>query len=250
MRIALHATSELGDRARKILSAEPDLTALGLYGHPGAAEDRRTMVIDELDGFQVLATDDPLPTGLATIAATDGVSFVASSELRLDDELADRFRVAEATVVGGVDLEAVAVGLASHEAGRTDGRAEITIAWTTPGSGMRSGEAVPFPDPVGARWGRRLAPGVVAGIPVQRLEVPLAGPWAGAVAMTRGDGDRLVGVADDRAHLGAISLAAAAITVAEGGFEPGDVAIGDRADRYLATALRIGLGVAAFSSDA
>ena len=81
--------------------------------------------------------------------------------------------------------------------------------------------AVPFPDPVGARWGTRLPPHPGDAATTTRVEVPVAGPWAGALArVTAGHRpeawERLVAVADDRRHLEAIALAAGALVLARG----------------------------------
>jgi hypothetical protein len=252
MRIALHAIGEIGDRAGKILLAERDLTALGLYGTSNRGGDRRTMAITELTGFEVLATDDlDAAAALAGIAADDGLSCVLAADIDPEPELVGRFEDAGATLLVGADLATgIAETLAAHEVARTDADLRLTIGWTEEGRPRRKGEAVPFPDPVGARWGERVTRRGEDRVPTVRVAVPHEGRWAGAVAQVTGslDGegvDRIVGVADERDHLGAIALAAGAVAVAAGAVGPGFHRPRDSAAAFLETALRMGLGVAA-----
>ena len=76
MRIALNAVSDVGTRTGRILGAEPELAALGLYGdQAGLAQDRRTLRISNLEGFDVLVTDDEsTASALAGLAVEDGLS--------------------------------------------------------------------------------------------------------------------------------------------------------------------------------
>ena len=68
--------------------------------------------------------------------------------------------------------------------------------------------------------------------------------------MIDGDGvERVVGVADHRNHLEAIALAAAGIAVSNGAYGPGAHSPEDVPEPYLAAALRVGMGVAAFTLD-
>ena len=253
MRIALHAVGEAGRRAGRILLAERDLAALGLYGHEGApVSDRRTMAIRELTGFTVLATDDEgAADAFAGIAADDGLSCVLTAA-SVDPAVAERFTPAGTTLLVGANLaQGIAESLAVHEMARTDEIRAITVAWTVPGKPLRRGEAVAFPDPVGARWGRKLTKGRRDGTPV-RIEVPIGGDWAAASAEVTGriGGEtvtRLVGVADHADHLAGIALAAGAIAVATGAYGPGVRRPSDAAPAYLEAALRVGLGVAALT---
>ncbi len=253
MRIALHSTGEIGDRTGRILLAEPDLTALGHYGHQGHTEDRRTMAIRDLTGFSVLVTDEPASNdalGLAGIAADDGLCAVLAADVEVDDELASRFRAGGVTLLVGSGLAGIAASLAAHEAARVESETEVTIAWTVPGNPARSGEAIPFPDPVGARWGR-----VVRRIDESRptttlVEVAIEGDWAAAMAKVSAGRrrTRVVGVADLGVHLDAIALAAGTLAVAEGSYPPGVWRPADSGAAFLRAALRVGMDVAAFSS--
>ena len=82
MRIALHVVGEVGRRAGRILLAERALTALGLYGQEGGpTEERRTMAIKDLVGFDLLVTDAiEDASAFATRAADEGIPCVLSVE--------------------------------------------------------------------------------------------------------------------------------------------------------------------------
>ena len=257
MRIAIHAAGEVGRRAGRILLAERDLVALGMYGHTGDTEDRRTMAIRNLTGYDVLTTDAHDARSFALIAAEEGMSCVLAGEPRVDRRLARRFLDNGATLLVGAALGGgIAETLAAHERARTDRDRSVTIAWTINGRPARRGEAIPFPDPIGPRWGsrtgrsrrRRKTPGV----PVNRLTAPVDGDWSGAIVRVAGERDgvpveQIVGVADHSAHLGAIALAAGTIAVAEGSYPPGVHRPAVSAQAYLSAALRIGLGVASYT---
>lgn len=248
MRIALHAVGDAGRRAGRILLAERDLAALGLYGNDDShVADRRTIVIRELKGFDVLATDDvDAASAFAGIALDDGIPCVLTADA-VDPELGGRYAAAGLTLlIGSGSVSSIAASLASHEVARTDEAVAVTVAWTIPGKPLHRGRAAAFPDPVGGRWGR------LVGRSPDRIEVPVAGEWAGAVATVRGRvaGElvqRVVGVADHRGHLEGIALAAGTLAVLAGGFGPGLHRPGDAPEAYLSAALRVGLGVAAFT---
>jgi len=255
MRIALHAAGEVGRRAGRILLAERDLVALGMYGHTGGTEDRRTTAIKNLTGYDPLITDAHDALSFALIAAEEGMSCVVAAEPRVGRRLTRRFLDAGTTLLVGASLGGgIAETLAAHERARTDRDSSATIAWTTAGRPNRRGEAIPFPDPIGPRWGsrtgrrRRKTPGV----PVARLTAPVDGEWAGALVRVSGERDgvpveQIVGVADHAGHLGAIALAAGAIAVAEGAYPPGVHRPAAASEAYLGAALRIGLGVASYT---
>lgn len=242
MRIALHSVGEAGTRAGLILLSERSLVALGIYGSGSIAPDRRTMRITSLAGFDVFVTDDPAPAPLAAIAAEDGLSCVVAGDVPA--AIGDRFAASGRTLLTGADLRGLATSLATHEAAALDGQVRSQAAWTVPGTALRRGVGVGFPDPVGARWGRAVAGGT---------EVPLGGTWAGAAVTVSGriagkSTERLIGVADQRDHLGGIALAAGALAVARGAYASGPQNPADNAGAFLAAALGVGLGVAAYSA--
>lgn len=251
MRIALHPTTEIGHRAGRILLAEPDLSALGIYGHRGrGTEDRRSMAITDLAGFAVLASDDrTAPLDLAALAAADGLSCVLAADVDPPASLAGSFAGQGLTLLAGACLPGLAEALRFHGAALLDDPSEAVVAWTTEGRPLRFGEAVPFPSPLGARWGRRL-PAREGDPPwLVRLEVPVEGPWAGALARVAGTtagraAQRLVAVADHRHHLEALALAAGALAIARGHLPGGWCRPSHGAEGYLAEAARLGLALA------
>jgi len=248
LRIALHAVGDAGERAGRILLAERTLAALGLYGHTGSpVADRRTIAIRELTGYDLLLTDDvEAATAFAGIALDDGLHCVLSADM-VEGNLGERYAAAGLTLlVGSGSVASIAASLASHEVARTDEVSSLTIAWTIPGKPLHRGVAVAFPDPVGARWGR------LVGRSPDRVAVPVDGEWAGAAATVIGrigadPVQRMVGVADHRGHLEGIALAAGALAVLDGGVGPGLHRPGEVPDAYLSAALRVGLGVAAYT---
>jgi hypothetical protein len=254
MRVALHATGDVGRRAGRILLAERRLVALGLYGHEGPPfADRKVMVIRDPTGYDVLATDDPeVASAMAGIAADDGLHCVVTAR-HVDEGLHERFVAAGRSLLVGADHAlGLAASLASHEVARPAHIGATTVAWTAPGKPRRRGVPIPFPEPVGPRWGRKVE---VEGFhpSVRTVEIPLAGTWAAAtVTVTGSEGAdrvrRVVGFADHADHLAGIALAAGVIAVAEGAYRPGACRPVDAAEAYLAGALRVGLGIAAYTA--
>lgn len=248
MRIALNAIGEVGVRTGRILTAERDLIALGLYGDTASlGQDRRTITISSLEGFDLLVTDDvDEGSALARLAVADGLSCALPGEA--PDDVRDLFEQSESSVlITHCSIEGLAETLAAHEAARADDIAETVIAWTEEGKPLRNGEAVGFPDPVGARWGkRRRSAGTTT-----RIAVPVDSDWAGATATVvtkSGREKRIVGVADEVKHLEALSLAAGAVAAVRTDLT-GVITPDDIAEDYLATALSMGLGVAAYTMD-
>ncbi len=253
MRIALNASGEVGTRAGRILLAERDLNALGLYGHSGKTEDRRTMAIRELTGFTVLVVDEPSPTdalALAGIAADDGLSAVLAVAADVEPALAERFLAAGTTLLTGAGLSGIADSLAAHEAARVDDETSIEVAWTVNGSPLRSGEAIPFPDPIGPRWGTVVERLDAPAPTLTRIEVPVDREWSAAMARVSAGTRRarIIGVADLGVHLEAIALAAGALAVTQGSFPPGVWKPADAAEPFLKAALDVGMEVATFTS--
>lgn len=249
MRLALHPTGDTGHRAGRILLGEARLEALGIYGHRSpTAEERRATAITSLAGFAVLASDDAVaPLDLAAIAVEDGLSCVLAADVTPGPGLAARFATRGLSLLVAASLPGLAEALAHRAA--ADGSGNLLLAWTRHGKPGRREVAVPFPGPVGNRWGSRLS--ALAGDPPDetRVEVPLEGPWAGALArVTSGNGrkrvERLIAVADDRLHLEAIALAAGALLLADGGVPPGAWRPRPVGEAYLAVCLGVGLEVA------
>ena len=251
MRLALHPTGEIGHRAGRILLAEAGLEALGIYGHRGTGtEERRATAITSLAGYTVLASDDAVaPLDLARLALDDGLSCVLAADTDPPPGLAARFAARGLTLLSAASLPGLAEALAHRAAGGGSAPGTLLLAWTRPGKPGPRQAAVPFPDPVGARWGTRLPPRAGDAATTTRVAVPLEGPWAGALARTtsgtrRKRVERLVAVADDRRHLEAIALAAGALLLARGEAPPGACRPGAVAADYLGICLGVGLEVA------
>jgi len=255
VRIALHPTTDTGHRAGRLLLAEAGLEALGIYGHRGpATEDRRSTAITDLAGFTVLVSDDTVaPLDLAAIAIEDRLSCVLAADVSPGPGLSNRFSHARLTLLVAASPAGLAGALRHHEALASAAGREVLLAWTVPGKALRRGEAIPFPGPLGARWGRRLPSRPGQDPSLVLVEVPVEGPWGGALAQVAGRAgphptQSLVAVADDRRHLEAIALVAGALLVARGGTGPGVSRPEDAAAAYLEQASRVGLEVAGFDA--
>ena len=245
MRIAVHHTSEVGVRSGRILLGERSLSELGVVDRDPNTRDRRMRRTDDLEGYDVVLTDDPEPYDIVERAIAAGISCV----LWVDgDDIVERhgsdFAAAESTLLVGANLAAgLAPSLAIHE---SLGREEVlgaTIGWTEPGRPLRRGTAVTFPDPVGGRWAVERAPR--AGF--RSFAAPIAGDWAGAIAkvtLAADDGltTRIVGVADLAPHLEALALAAGAVAI--GAFASGPQEPAAAAGRYLDAMIAAGLSIA------
>lgn len=237
MRVALHATSDVGLKAGRLLLGEEALETLGILDQPVDTREPRVRRITSLEGFDVAVTDDPY-IGIASDALAAGIPLVVWVD-------GDGFDASAATVpvLTGANLATgIARALAAREAPSQP--TATVVAWTEPGKPLRTGEPVTFPDPVGARWGK-----------VRRRErtwtevvVPLAGDWAGAVVRTTFDGTtRILGIADDATHLEALALLAGAVVLANGPHPAGRLIPEDLADAYVLAALRAGLDIASFT---
>lgn len=237
MRIALHPTSEVGIKAGRLLLGERDLDVIGIIGRPVADRGPRVSSINGMSGFDVFVTDDP-DLELVDDAIAVGIPVVTW----VDGDRADLGNAAVPVMTGANLASGIARALGAREAER--GAIRTVIAWTEPGSPLRSGEPVTFPDPVGARWGRvRLRNGITT-----EVVVPVGDEWAGVVIrVTEDRATRILGIADLASHLEALSLAAGAVVMAAGSHPPGRVQPSDVADDYLLAALRAGLDIASFT---
>lgn len=239
MRIALDHTSEIGIRAGRLLLGEPSLDELGIVRRDVKDRDTRLVRVDRVTEFDAVVTDDPQSTILAE-AFGAGVPCV----LWADD--ASAVRAGTVPVLAGSNLvTGIGRSLAKREAGLAGPSAEVLLAWTEPGKPLRSGEAITFPDPVGARWGARRR------MTNRSLEVaaPVPDEWAGVVVRTTTNAAvRTLGIADLATHLEAIALASGAVIAASGFLSSEPQRPEAIAEDYLLAALRIGLDIASFTS--
>lgn len=247
MRIAVHATGEVGKRAILILLNETGLTELGMVHGAGPA-DPRVRPVESAEGFDVVVTDDRDPAVAADLALRAETSLVTWG-----DDVTVMTPAAHASVLTGASLAGgIAPALAIHEVARAREPLEQLLAWTEPGRPLRRGEAIPFPDPVGSRWGVEVEGGDRWSVPTRLLVAPVDGEWAAASARVTGilsDGvvQRIVGVADLASHLEAIALAAGAATVALGHAHSGHQRVLAVAEPFLSKCLEMGLAVATYS---
>ncbi|NND04466.1 MAG: hypothetical protein HKN91_16950 [Acidimicrobiia bacterium] len=248
MKVAVEqAGTEVALRAARILLAERDLTSLGLIGGEPKTKDERVHQATDLTEYNVVMTDAPDPAELVETSLDAGISCVVWTDGKdLEDEYGKRFAASGATLLTGSNLASgLAPSLAAHETARGGEVMEVSIAWTEPGSPLRRGDAIPFPDPVGARWAdERETDGTY-----KAFAAPVSGDWAGALARVTSAGSegvvtRVVGVADHAAHLEALALAAGVLAIEL--YSPGAHRPADAAEIYLAKALDAGLGVASY----
>ena len=242
MKIALHQTGNVGFRTGQILLGDSRVQSLGLVDRtPADSRGGRVTRAENLAEYDLLVTDDPDPASVVIRATESRVSCTVWVEPELNG-----LDPETTTVLVGSNLAAgIAPCLASHEVARLGGTA--TIAWTEPGSPLRSGEPLAFPDPVGGRWGRRFDK-----TDPTRFVAPVAGDWAAALAKvtapkSEGGWTRIVGVADLAPHLEALALAAGALSVAEGAYGAGISGPAGAPEGFLAEALNAGLDVAAYT---
>ncbi len=261
MRIAVRATGEPGMRAARILLGEPLLQRLGYLDRaPQFLDDERVAAVRRPSGYDVVVSDETeTPLAVVESALEVGASCVVWSDLwEYTDELDDldaAFASAGTTLLAGASLgSGIAPALAQHELARTDETLELSLAWTVPGRKLRRGEPLPFPQPVGALWGREIDDDhPPAPERTTRFVAPLEGEWGGAMVRATGilgDGvaRRVVGIADHAGHLEGLSLAAGAAVVGTNRAPSGLCWASDVGDDYLRSALEAGLEVATFTA--
>ena len=250
MRVVVHPIGEVGRRALRILQAEPAVTEAAAWGVTEPPP--RTGVIADLEGVDVVVTDRPEPDDLAKACLAAGASLVTTASWGGEpwQALAD----AGLSLVVGANIETgLAASLALQEAALMDEPLEVRLAWTVPGRPRRRGEPIPFPEPVGSRWGKEVDPQGWAGhnLSVKAFEAPVDGQWAGVMARVSGalDGGvqrTIVGVADHAMYLAAIALAAPVVPVGQHAYDPGRQWDSAAPTAYLDRALASGLDIASF----
>lgn len=242
MRVALHQTTDIGLRVGRILLAEPGLRSLGVLDRRTHEPDARVRSIEGVDGYDLVVTDDEDPGPIVDRAARAGIDCVVWAD---GTDLLEHEGFDGTTLLLGANLATgLALSLGSHESAALPEADTELVAWTEPGRPLRSGEAVPFPDPVGPRWGRvRSENGGIT-----KVAAPLDGDWAAILArVSDGTTTRTVGVSDLAEHLEALALAAGVLAVAAGAYPAGTARPADAAADYLFAALGAGLDVASFT---
>ncbi|MBT8213919.1 MAG: hypothetical protein KJP12_01760 [Acidimicrobiia bacterium] len=255
MRIAVHPAGPVGIRAGRILLGEASLEALGVVDAPyRRSPDRRVERAGTIETYGVVVTDDIADPWTYVDRALEvdasAVLWVDGDLDAIEDQYGDAFRSRGTTLVVGANLgSGIAPALAAHEVAKGNVVQEVEIAWTEQGETLRKGVPVPFPQPVGPRWGEHFD----ADGPYRSVVVPTTGEWAAAMAKVTtltSDGvtTRIVGTSDLGDHLEGLALAAAAVCAAQGRYEPGVATASDIGEPYLETALRAGLDVAAHTT--
>ena len=241
MRIALHHTGEVGIRAGRILLGDPRVEALGVVDRePADPGDDRVEKVADWSSYDLVVTDALEPAPIVNRAVVAGTSCVVWVEADVGEGEGEG-----AVILTGANLASgIAPCLASHEIARSSQVDTVVVAWTEPGTPLRSGEPLAFPDPIGGRWGRSQGS--------NEYVAPVTGDWAGAMAKvtSRADGattTRIVGVADLAPHLEALALAAGTLAVGAGSYQQGLRRATDSAEDFLAEALAAGLDVAAYT---
>ena len=222
VRVLLDATSEIGQRAGRILLAEPDISFIGLWDQPNGRGGRRSGPVTSASGFDVGVSDAPEPSStLVAQCAVESIPLVLWS---------DASRIPEgstaAPIVTGANVGLALAEVLHHHPTADATEADVVIrAWTEPGKPLRRGEAIVFPDPVGTAWARERSP--------NRFVARRDDQWGGAVVDLDGPaGRRIVGVADNAAHLEALVLAATTLTAAAEGY-PNEVVPAASAGEHL-----------------
>lgn len=234
MRIALDASTEVGARAGRVFLAEDSVDYLGTIQPSSQSSSRRTGPAGDLASYDVIVSD-------GTTSATDLVARASVLEvplvLWLDEPTLHRGSSTVAVVAGANMGSALTQSLLHHPSAEIVADDVVTIAWTEPGSPLRKGTAIAFPDPVGVVWTHERSE--------QQFVARTEGEWGGAVISVTGiAGDRIVGIADHAAHLEALTLAATALIAADGAYETGIQDAAVQSNRLMAKALELELEVA------
>jgi hypothetical protein len=242
------AGTEVGLRTARILLGERDLAGLGVIGGKPKGTDTRVHLVTDLSDYDVVVTDAPDAIELIEAALDAEVNCVIWGDgAELAAEYGESFAAVNKTLLTGANVASgLAPSLATHEVALGGVVMDTSIAWTEPGTPLRRGEAISFPDPVGPRWAQKR--GSVHGYTA--YAAPVEGNWAGALARVTSAGaegviTKVVGVADLAPHLEALALAAAVMAVEL--YAPGAHRPADASEIYLAKALDAGLGVATYT---
>ena len=248
MRVALEATGKIGSRAARVLLAERSVEAVGLIGRRATSPDPRVTTITNLAGWDVVASDATDHLARRYRQASDhGIPLVVpDSHIEIGTEPDIPF------VVGANPIFGVAGSMAAHECDRHHNPLEALVGWTEPGTPLRKGLALTFPEPIGNVWAEATQNIWPAAPPVTRfLEAPVDGPWTGVAvrvtaATSEGVETRTLGVTDDQAFLRGIAFAAAILVAGAGSYPVGRSFPTVAFEAYLEAALGAGLEIATF----
>ena len=211
MIIALDSGSEIGQRTAWVLLGDARCTQLVMLNPGWKPSDSRAIQTKDVSDADVLISDGTTPTasliGRASVAGTPLVIWPDATE--------SEYGPASVPVIVGANVGSALVdALLTHPASMPTPEETATVAWTEPGRPHRGGVPIAFPEPVGAAWTEERSSG--------RFVAYRDDEWAGATTVVEGPGGRrVVGVADNGAHLEALTLAAVGFVAAAGYFEAG-----------------------------
>lgn len=237
MRIALDAGSPVGFRTARVLLGEPEIAHVGVLD-PSVRTQGRSGPVEDLSGFDALVSDGTTdPHELIGRCSVEGLPLVLWPDL---PDLATG--PSHLPVVKGANVAiGLTAALASHPTGDVTDADIVRIGWTEPGSPQRTGEAMPFPDPIGSVWTTERSPG--------RFVAFRDDEWGGAVVEAIGpSGIRIVGVGDHAEFMEAITLSAVAILAARGLYQPTIQTASTEPTQLLDELTRLELDVAAWRS--
>lgn len=237
MRIAVDTASEVGNRTVQALLGERCVEYVGVLS-ASTPRRKRSGPLTTFDGYDVVVSD-----GTSDVHALAGRSSVAGLPLVLWRDRADHLDAPSHTpIIHGANVaSALTTALATHPAAASSPDDVVRLGWTEPGTPLKRGEPLPFPDPVGTTWTKKRGPGRFVGFRNDE--------WGGAVVDIDGPrGRRIVGVADHSAYLEAITLAAVALLAAEGVYDNRSQRAASRPEHLLARVNELELEVAVWRS--
>jgi hypothetical protein len=239
VKVALDSGSEIGQRTAWILLGDARCSRLVMLNKGWIPSDARVAQSKDVTDASVVISDGTTPlSSLIGRTSVAGVPLVVWS-----DVAASEFGPAAVPVVVGANVGTTLVdALLTHPASMPTANDSVKVAWTEPGHSHRGGTSMAFPEPVGMAWADERSPG--------RFVAYRDDEWAGATTIVEGEqGQRVVGVADNGAHIEALTLAAVGFVAAEGFFAPGIQRPTAALPQILAEARNLELEVAVWRSN-
>ncbi|MCB1246513.1 MAG: hypothetical protein KDB69_04545 [Acidimicrobiia bacterium] len=227
----------MGNRAVRALLSDPNVEYLGVLSE-SVPKRRRSGPIERIDGFDVLMSD-----GDADIHRLMGMCAVEEVALVLWSDGEPDSGPRTIPVVHGANVASGLIGaLAAHPTAAVSDEDKVTVGWTEPGTPLKRGIPIAFPDPIGPSWGKARSNGEVVAFRDDE--------WAGAVVDVDGPkGRRIIGVADHAAYMEALVLSAATLAAGSGVYETGSHAAASRGEQLLNFLYDMELEIAVWSSN-
>lgn len=242
MRVALYASDQRGVRMARVLLAERMVDQLGVFEDGGTH--RRIARVQDVGEFDVLVIDEFDSRGRELLDE----ALEARIDIVTSPPIPDGLDSGQSTVIHSAGHpSSLALALAGESAGSGAVMGTL-VAWTERGRGLRTGEAVSFPAPIGSRWAEATELGDAP--PGTRvLKAPGDDEFTGAYARTTmatdlGVQTTTTAVADHTDFLAALCVAAATLAIGEGAYGSGVQRPGDHGGSFLRSAKRSGLDAA------